>query len=146
MWKRALKLASPQTTGLTADDQENAPYLHFSQQSATEPAAASFVDAINYIVDWTTAWAARMRMHTRTISAERQLTAIRNAITNMLVELDHDMLITFTALGGAKACSFSFAAWRRARTPRVPRLRLHWLSWTRAWPWPQPRSWRPTQW
>ena len=101
VWKRALKLASLETTGLTADDLENAPYLHFSQQNATHPAAASFVDAINYIVDWTTAWAARMRMQARVISAERQLTIIRNAITNVLIELDHDMLITFKAIGGA---------------------------------------------
>ena len=100
VWKRALKLASLETTGLTADDLENAPYLHFSQQNATYPAAASFVDAINYIVDWTTAWAARMRMQARVISAERQLTVIRNAITNVLIELDHDMLITFKAIGG----------------------------------------------
>ena len=95
VWARALKLCELKNSGLTADDLESAPYTYFSQSNATYPSAMTFVEGLDHIVSWTLAWAERMRMCDRATSDGRVLTIIRNAITIVLPELDHDNLVGY---------------------------------------------------
>lgn len=99
VWARALKLCELKNSGLTADDLESAPYTYFSQSNATYPSAMTFVEGLDHIVSWTLAWAERMRMCDRATSDGRVLTIIRNAITIVLPELDHDNLVGYDKLG-----------------------------------------------